>query len=100
MTIETKGTIELKDINSFEFECVKCHSKIVLTVRGFKKLPTQCPDCDEPWLINGSEEFFGITDLLRKVQRAVNVETNPPFTLRLGIRGLGESKDAIKPPSH
>jgi hypothetical protein len=96
MTIETKGTIELKDINSFEFECVKCHSKIVLAVSTFKRLPTHCPDCDTQWLINAGEEYEGVGQLLRRIQRAVNVESETRYKLKLGIRGLG---DAIHSPS-
>ena len=100
MTIETKGTIELRDISSFEFECAKCRSRIVLTVRTFKRVPTRCPDCDTQWLMDAGEEHDGITQLLRRVQRAVNVEIDSHFTLKLGIRGLCEPKYAIHSPSH
>ncbi len=87
MTIETRHLIELKDVNAVEFECRKCHTKVVKGILGFKNPPVSCGDCGTQLMIPGSREFERLTNFLRAVSEFAE-EEGEPFALRLEIAGL------------
>jgi len=85
MTVETKTTLELKDIKAIEFECANCHAKTVFPVAKYENPPTRCASCESPqWLIPGSEEWEGL-NRLGKTIRKISESRQPSFTLRLEI---------------
>ena len=89
MTIETRHLIELKDVQAIEFECRKCHAKIVRKLEGFKHPPVMCGNCETQLMIPGSREFGRLTEFLQTMDHLVKDE-GEPFTLRLEIKGIGD----------
>lgn len=85
MTIETKTTIELQDVNAIEFECKECGSKITLSFDKFKQPPTRCSVCERgnQWLIPGDRNFADLMTLGRVIQWFHGQEKPQRFTLRL-----------------
>ena len=67
MTVETRTTIELGDINAVEFECKNCRTK---TVRQLDKLqvPTSCDNCGDRWFIDGNPESGELGFFIKKLQ--------------------------------
>jgi DNA replicative helicase MCM subunit Mcm2 (Cdc46/Mcm family) len=86
MTIETNTTIELGDIKTIEFECRKCHTKIVYPIESYSHPPTRCSACEnaEQWLIHGAEDWMDLDKLGRILQRFSQTGKGR-FALRLGI---------------
>ena len=41
MTIETRSSIELKDIIAFEMECSKCHTRTIRKLQSQFEVPNQ-----------------------------------------------------------
>ena len=86
MTIETRTTLELKDIRAIEFECNACHTKTLYSVAKYTQPPTHCPHCTEgrQWIIPGSEEWEGLANLGKVIRRS----KSELFTLRLEIEAV------------
>jgi DNA replicative helicase MCM subunit Mcm2 (Cdc46/Mcm family) len=84
MTIETRTTLELKDIRAIEFECNTCHTKTVYPIAKYGNPPTHCSHCTEgrQWIVTGSEEWEELSKLGKTIQGA---SKSAGFTLRLEI---------------
>jgi hypothetical protein len=86
MTIETKTTIEPRDITTLEFECNQCHSVNVLPLDVAATPPVQCPHCrKEQWMTLGGELYRALVDLVRTLQRFKNGSEKEPFAMRFGL---------------
>ena len=48
MTIETRTTVQLKDIKAVEFECATCHTKVVYAMDKFAYPLFVCNVCQPP----------------------------------------------------
>jgi hypothetical protein len=68
MTIETKTTIELGDIQTIEFECKKCNRVSSYPIGKIASPPTSC-DCGVPhhtqWMSHGGDTFMSTSRLMR-----------------------------------
>lgn len=89
MTIETKTTIEWKDLNSVEFECGQCHTKTVYQLEKFTEPPFFCNVCEpnNQFLIHGSQDYADLVKLIRTIKRFS--QANPEkFVMRFGVSGI------------
>ncbi|HEU0049050.1 MAG: hypothetical protein DMG96_13210 [Acidobacteria bacterium] len=84
MTFETKYLIELSDILGLEFECNKCHTKILFSVDATKTL-WQCPACGEDWLNPQTTEHNAIINLLKLVKNSAEALQGRRFAVRLHV---------------
>ena len=98
MTTHQKRMIELSDIVSFCFTCVKCGSS--LSIPGSACLephrPSKCPSCDEVWMTpsTGSiRKFLELREALKNLSESVG--ENDKFTLAIEISSdpVSTSKD-------
>ncbi len=92
MTIETRGTIELKDIAAVEYECSKCHAK---TIRPLKQetsnVPGICANCQQIWFTDGRQETAEFRQFLWLLER---YKSSPlPFILKFEVSGLGDRQN-------
>jgi hypothetical protein len=95
MTLETRTTLELKDVKALEFECAKCHTKIAFPITQFSQPPLRCVACDgEQWLIGGSQDWESISRFAKAIQWFVS---KPPkgFVLRLELTDSSVSPEAV-----
>jgi hypothetical protein len=67
MTISTKTTLDVSDIQAIEFECMSCHSKVTMPVNTFGGPPISCMTCEsrEQWFIPGSQDHANVVQLGR-----------------------------------
>jgi hypothetical protein len=70
MTLETKTTIQLSDIETIEFKCADCGSVFVCPIEIAKTAPMAC-HCNPTkfWMIGGDETYRGISELLQLIRR-------------------------------
>ena len=89
MTVETRTTVELGDIQTVEFECKKCGKVTSWPIGKITHPPTYC-ECGAPqytmWMSQGGETFMAISSLLVVIKRFSSADE--PFKLRFGIRGV------------
>lgn len=90
MTIETRSTIELKDISAVEFGCPSCGAVIIRKIDQNFRMPSGCFNCDAQWTVTMSPEQQALTQLFRTLAHYSSVKF--PFRCRLEI-------DGIKPPA-
>lgn len=85
MTIETKTSLEPKDIKGIEFECLVCHARMLFPVDKFRP-PTRCINCEDAkqWLVIGSTEWEDLQRLGQLIQRLSKSEA-AGFKVRLEI---------------
>ena len=57
MTIETRCLIELSDILGAEFQCQKCEGRFLLGTDIRRTLLSDCPICNETWLLPETDEY-------------------------------------------
>ena len=71
MTIETRTTMELKDIKAIEFECATCHTKLVYPIGKFTHPLMTCNVCQPPKTLvpERGKELEDIKQLVYLVQR-------------------------------
>ena len=50
MTFEERNLLTVDEVRGFEYECLKCHSKVVIPLTDEGELPTACPHCADPWI--------------------------------------------------
>jgi hypothetical protein len=86
MNLENRLLIELKDVEAVEFECRKCHGKIIRRIEGFKLPPITCGNCETQLLIPGSRECQELAAFLQRIAEIAKDE-GEPFSLKLQIRG-------------
>jgi DNA replicative helicase MCM subunit Mcm2 (Cdc46/Mcm family) len=96
MTIETRTTLELGDIQAIEFECGSCHTKIVFPIGQFKDPPTRCSACGErsgQWLVHGNADFSEIKNLVFIIQ-SISTRKQEKFAMRFQITNFSASREA------
>ncbi len=69
MTIETTGTIELKDVEAVEFVCRKCDTRIIMKLTETPRVPPVCNNCGEAWFSGTGPESGQLGDFLREIHR-------------------------------
>jgi hypothetical protein len=87
MTIETKTSIELKDIQAVEVECRQCHAKQIRNIDAFKNFPVVCGNCETQLIIPGSRNYEQMMLFVRHIGELAQDE-GERFTLRLQIKAL------------
>jgi hypothetical protein len=89
MTVETSATMELGDIKTIEFECIKCHTRIVYPIESYLHPPTRCSACEnaEQWLIHGAEDWADL-ERLGQILKRFSKTGKGRFALRLGISSI------------
>lgn len=86
MTVETKTTIELSDVEAVEFECKNCHSVSKWPISIAKSPPLQC-HCGSPsqWMTLGGDMHTNITHLI-ELMRQLGKAQNEPFAMRFTLK--------------
>ncbi len=92
MTIEKKGTIELRDIGAVEFICKSCGTITIRKLNDQLKIPSHCGNCDTLWFLNQSDEGQRLRHFLLQIARYGSSEA--PYLLRFHVAGLGECSTA------
>jgi hypothetical protein len=91
MTLETRNTIELKDVVAIEYECAGCRAKTVRVLNDKHVIPLTCGNCNTPWFAQGSNEWRHLQDLV-----ATFAELRSSITKEVGVRleiaGVGEGR--------
>jgi hypothetical protein len=86
MTVETKTTIQLSDVDTVEFKCTACGSVYAIPIGIAQAPPMGCHcDADKHWLIGGDETYRGIMELLTLVKRFGKAQPKT-FELRFGLK--------------
>lgn len=86
MTQSIRTTIDASDVQAIEFECMACHSKIVMPVKTFGGPPISCFTCESPeqWFIPGSQDHAGIVQLGRILRDCAKADQKR-FVMRFEI---------------
>jgi hypothetical protein len=92
MTIETRSSIELKDIIAFEMECSKCHTRTIRKLQSQFEVPIKCGNCSGGWMMQGSAEQNSLREFLTQLQSYIKTPPTQNFVMRLEVSGL---KDEI-----
>jgi hypothetical protein len=91
MTIETRTTVEPRDIQTVEFECKKCNKVSSWPIGKITQPPTSC-ECGVPhsthWMSPGGDTFTSITHLLDAIKRLAAAEAGEHFRIRFGVNGI------------
>jgi hypothetical protein len=83
MTIETRTTVELSDINAVEFECRKCGTKTVRKIDGNYVTPVACDNCKEQWFLGLGPESGELGHFIERI--GYYSGKGFPYLLRLQI---------------
>jgi hypothetical protein len=95
MTIETKTTIQLSDINAFEFKCKNCNRIVTMPIGNGKNMPANC-DCSGPqWMPYGGDTHAGLVGVMNAIAR-FGQANNEPFSLRLVIDASSDRASSAK----
>lgn len=84
MTVETRTTIELKDVEAVEFGCSKCGNRIIRQLTETPRVPMACDNCGEAWFSGTGPENGQLGDFLRRLHRYGKDDS--PCILRLHIK--------------
>jgi hypothetical protein len=97
MTIETKTTIEMRDIKTVEFECGTCHTKLVYDIDKFTSPMMFCNVCQptKTLVADRSTEFQDIRHLIHLINRFAQLDP-ALFRMRFDVTGLSVSREAGK----
>jgi hypothetical protein len=94
MTSETRTMVELKDVLGVEFECPKCHFKVLYpAASSFERLATKCPHCYEPWFLipegpQGEETLDDVVKQWLTVMRNLPTRKDMFATMRLHVSNI------------
>jgi len=70
MTVETRTTIQLRDITEIEIECGVCHTRIAWKSRDDDKfIPSHCKKCDTVFFVENSPEHRDLLALFSLIAR-------------------------------
>ena len=69
MTIETRTTMELKDIKAIEFECATCHTKLTYNIDKFTIPLMFCTVCQKALIPERGKELEDIKQLIYLIER-------------------------------
>jgi hypothetical protein len=86
MTIETRTTMELKDIKAIEFECATCHTKVVYSIEKFSDPVFTCYTCrpSKPLIAERSTDHKAIVQLVQLINQLSELEPGV-FVMRFDI---------------
>jgi len=88
MTVETRTTIQLRDITEIEIECGVCHTRIAWKSRDDDKfIPSHCKKCDTVFFVENSPEH---RDLMALLSHIIKYSYSGPYVLKFAI---GEPKE-------
>lgn len=74
MTVETRTSIEPKDIAAVEFECKSCGTKTIRKIDAKFTTPMICGNCSDVWFIQGGPEADEMANFLRMLRHYGNHE--------------------------
>ena len=90
MMIETRTTIELKDVLALEIGCKHCGAVTIERVREVHHIPISCPNCTAELLDMDGSTKRAIEELVRILKHPALIEEKGNFTLRLHINAPSE----------
>ena len=74
MTSKKRLAIQLQDLLSFQFECVKCGSVLSVPIaRIDAQFPKRCPNCQQSWGEYSYERHQGTSDFLINFSNALRM---------------------------
>ena len=90
MTIETRTTMELKDIKAIEFECATCHTKVVYSIDQFSQPVFVCYTChpSKTLISERSTDHKTIVQLVQLINQLSQLERGV-FLMRFDITAPG-----------
>jgi hypothetical protein len=96
MTIETRTTIELKDIKAIEFECSECHTKVVYDVGQFTQPLLKCYTCNpaRQLIAERSTDHKAIGGLVELINQLSQLDPKV-FVMRFDITAPSASREAV-----
>lgn len=68
MTIDTRTSIEPKDITAAEFECRSCGAKTIRKIDDKFRTPISCGNCGDIWMIGGNPDEKWFTEFIRSLE--------------------------------
>ncbi len=78
MTIEQRLVITLDEVLGFQFECSRCHVKVIVPLFGDGVLPHGCRGCGNNWVVNENSRahssVFTTLDTLRQAMKHIATE--------------------------
>ncbi len=95
MTIETRTTIELKDIRAIEFECATCHTKTVYSIDQFTHPVFTCYTCHPSKVLvaERSSDHKSIGSLVDLINQLSKLDPTI-FAMRFDITDSSASREA------
>jgi hypothetical protein len=89
MTIETKMTIEFKDIVAIEFECPQCHTRTSRKLTENNHVPEKCRSglCTHVFFGQNSLEYGELLHALNLIGRYAKAK-DMPLAMRFELSGL------------
>jgi hypothetical protein len=92
MTIETRTTIEFRDITELEIECTGCHAKLTWKpLQDQTFIPVGCGKCGQQFLVKDSVEHKELLQLIATMTR--HSYGGNSYILRLAVEnGVKNSK--------
>jgi hypothetical protein len=98
MTIETKTTIEMRDIKTVEFECGTCHTKVVYDIEKFTVPMMICYTChpSKTLVAERSSDDQDIRCLIHMIQKFSKLDPST-FRMRFSVENLSASREAGGP---
>jgi hypothetical protein len=97
MTVETKHTLSLDDIEAFEIKCEACKNVVSIPLEKCTKTTPQCPCCKEHWYRGGAADNEAILSLASAVEDIKSeLRRKPKFSFRIKFTGYDPvvSRDA------
>jgi RNase P subunit RPR2 len=100
VTVETRATIESRDILALEVECSTCGSRVrypLLKIQPdlFRSRQHPCPNCKDALLPAGSPEVNRVAEFAQALQTLIKSETQA--IIRLEVGGLNASPAVAAP---
>jgi len=103
MMAEKRFLAGIDDLRAIEFTCKKCKAgttRILNEERNF--VPTQCSNCNQPWMINGGVLEQAIRALFKAVRTIRELQNEAIFQLKIeitaeGLTPLAVQKSALEP---
>jgi hypothetical protein len=94
MTVETRRTIELTDIDAIEYECRKCGATTVRLLDESHRIPVACGNCATVWTIETSQEHMDLMRFVSLLRYFPKSTANAHVRIKLEVRGIEESVNA------
>lgn len=92
MTVETRRTIELQDVQALEYECKYCGAKTVRFLNEKHSIPATCGNCNATWISDGSPEHADLVRFVRILMSFPKSTVNAHVRVKLDVIGIGDAK--------